>query len=67
MVTAAEIIALMAEERVSAAQIAHSADISESTLSHWFNGRTKELRPSVVDKILDCLGYELVVRKKRRK
>jgi transcriptional regulator with XRE-family HTH domain len=66
MSVADEIKAIMEEKGLTAYRIWKDTGIDQGSLSRFFSGE----RPFVADvlvKLLDYLGYELTVRKKRKK
>jgi transcriptional regulator with XRE-family HTH domain len=65
MSLADEIKAVMDTKGVTAYEIAKRVGLNQSVLSRYFNGKVA-MSLKALDTLLDYLGYELTIRKKRK-
>jgi transcriptional regulator with XRE-family HTH domain len=63
--TANEIKAIMDEKGVTAYRLSKGTGIDKAALSRFFSGE-RGMSVESIDKLLDYLGYEMTIRKKRK-
>jgi transcriptional regulator with XRE-family HTH domain len=66
MTLADEIRAVMDKKGITAYKAAQETGLSQSALSRYFNGKVA-LSLKSIDELLDYLGYELTIRRKKNK